>query len=65
MDGRLPTVTVTSNLVHFLLALLIVFPMLLLPGSQLGHPGNHFRIGFGRENLPAAVERLEAFLDRA
>jgi aspartate/methionine/tyrosine aminotransferase len=37
--------------------------VLLLPGSQLGHPGNHFRIGFGRENLPAAVERLEAFLD--
>jgi aspartate/methionine/tyrosine aminotransferase len=39
--------------------------VLLLPGSQLGHPGNHFRIGFGRENLPAAVQRLEAFLDRA
>ena len=38
--------------------------VLLLPGSQFGHPGNHFRIGFGRENLPAAVERLEAFLDR-
>ena len=28
--------------------------VLLLPGSQFGHPGNHFRIGFGRENLPAA-----------
>jgi aspartate/methionine/tyrosine aminotransferase len=39
--------------------------VLLLPGSQFGHPGNHFRIGFGRENLPAAVERLEAFMDRA
>ena len=38
--------------------------VLLLPGSQFGHPGNHFRIGFGRENLPAAVERLEVFLDR-
>jgi aspartate/methionine/tyrosine aminotransferase len=38
--------------------------VLLLPGSQFGHPGNHFRIGFGRENLPAAVERFEAFLDR-
>ncbi|MFL5749666.1 MAG: aminotransferase class I/II-fold pyridoxal phosphate-dependent enzyme, partial [Chloroflexota bacterium] len=38
--------------------------VLLLPGSQFGHPGNHFRIGFGRENLPAAVERLEAFLGR-
>jgi aspartate/methionine/tyrosine aminotransferase len=38
--------------------------VLLLPGSQFGHPGNHFRIGYGRENLPAAIERLEAFLDR-
>jgi aspartate/methionine/tyrosine aminotransferase len=38
--------------------------VLILPGSQFGHLGNHFRIGFGRENMPAAVERLEAFLDR-
>ncbi len=39
--------------------------VLLLPGSEFGHPGNHFRIGFGRTNLPAAIERLDAFLDRA
>jgi aspartate/methionine/tyrosine aminotransferase len=39
--------------------------VLLLPGSQFGYPGNHFRIGFGRENLPEALGRLEAFLDRA
>jgi aspartate/methionine/tyrosine aminotransferase len=39
--------------------------VLLLPGSQFGHPGNHFRIGFGRENLPEAVARFEAFLDRS
>jgi aspartate/methionine/tyrosine aminotransferase len=38
--------------------------VLLLPGSQFGHPGNHFRIGFGRENLPEALARLEAFMDR-
>jgi aspartate/methionine/tyrosine aminotransferase len=36
--------------------------VLLLPGSQFGHPGNHFRIGFGREDLPAGLERLEAFV---
>jgi aspartate/methionine/tyrosine aminotransferase len=36
--------------------------VLLLPGSQFNHPGNHFRIGFGRENLPDAVARLEAFI---
>jgi aspartate/methionine/tyrosine aminotransferase len=38
--------------------------VLLLPGSQFGHAGNHFRIGFGRENLPDALARLEAFIGR-
>ena len=37
--------------------------VLLLPGSQFGYPGNHFRIGFGREDLPAALAELEHFLD--
>jgi aspartate/methionine/tyrosine aminotransferase len=37
--------------------------VLLLPGSQFGHPGNHFRIGFGRENLPEALARLEAYAE--
>ena len=32
--------------------------VLLLPGSQFGHAGNHFRIGFGRQNLPEALGRL-------
>ena len=39
--------------------------VLLLPASQFGYPGNHFRVGFGRENLPEALGRLEAFLDRS
>jgi aspartate/methionine/tyrosine aminotransferase len=38
--------------------------VLLLPGSQFGHPGNHFRIGFGRTDLPEALERLESFAQR-
>lgn len=38
--------------------------VLLLPGSQFGDPGNHFRIGFGREDLPEALARLEAFVER-
>jgi aspartate/methionine/tyrosine aminotransferase len=38
--------------------------VLLLPGSQFGHPGNHFRIGFGRTDLPEALERLESFAGR-
>jgi len=38
--------------------------VLLLPGSRFGHPDNHFRIGFGRVDLPLAVARLEGYLDR-
>ncbi len=38
--------------------------VLLIPGSQFGHPGNHFRIGFGRTDLPVAMDRLEAFAQR-
>ena len=37
--------------------------VLLLPGGAYGHPGNHFRLGFGRRNLPEALERLERFID--
>jgi hypothetical protein len=29
-----------------------------------GYPGNRFRLGFGRSDMPVALERLEAFLDR-
>jgi aspartate/methionine/tyrosine aminotransferase len=36
--------------------------VLLLPGTLYDHPGNHFRIGFGRRNLPQALDQLEAFL---
>ncbi len=35
--------------------------VLILPGSCFGFPGNHFRLGFGRRDMPAALERLERF----
>jgi aspartate/methionine/tyrosine aminotransferase len=38
--------------------------VLLLPASQFGHPGNHFRLGFGRTDLPEALGRLEAYAAR-
>jgi aspartate/methionine/tyrosine aminotransferase len=37
--------------------------VLLLPGTIFEHPGNHFRLGYGRRDLPAALDRLEGFLD--
>jgi aspartate/methionine/tyrosine aminotransferase len=39
--------------------------VLLLPGSMFDDSGNHFRIGFGRKNMPRAVASLEEFLNRA
>jgi len=38
--------------------------VLLAPGSIFGHPGNHFRLGYGRTDMPIALERLEAFVER-
>jgi len=37
--------------------------VLLLPGTLYDHPGNYFRIGFGRRNLPQALDKLSEFLD--
>jgi len=38
--------------------------VLLLPGSMYDNSRNHFRLGFGRKNLPQAVERLEMYLNK-
>lgn len=38
--------------------------VLLLPGSSYDWPGNYFRIGFGRKNMPEALERLERFIQK-
>jgi aspartate/methionine/tyrosine aminotransferase len=38
--------------------------VLLLPGTVFGDEGNHFRLGYGRTNLPAALERLEGYATR-
>jgi aspartate/methionine/tyrosine aminotransferase len=38
--------------------------VLIAPGSIFSHPGNHFRLGFGRSDLPAALAGLERLLER-
>lgn len=38
--------------------------VLIMPGSVLGLPGNYFRIGFGRKNMPEVLSRFEAFLSK-
>ncbi len=44
--------------------LVITSGVLLLPGTMYDHPGNHFRFGFARKNMPQALARLEEFLDK-
>lgn len=36
--------------------------VLLLPSSVYKFPGNYFRIGFGRKDMPEALNRLEKFI---
>jgi len=38
--------------------------VLVAPGTVFGHPGNHLRLGFGREDLPVALDLMEAFTRR-
>jgi hypothetical protein len=34
-----------------------------MPASVYDYPGNHFRVGFGRKNMPEALDKLEEFLE--
>ena len=36
--------------------------VMLVPGNLFGFPGNHFRIGLGRKNLPEALEHVGLYL---
>lgn len=38
--------------------------VMLVPGSVFEYPGNHFRIGLGRKNLPDAVDHVSAYLSK-
>lgn len=38
--------------------------VLLMPASIYSHQSNHFRIGFGRKNMPESLEKLKEFLEK-
>ena len=38
--------------------------VLIMPGSLFNIPGNHFRMGFGRRNMPEVLSRFEQFLEK-
>lgn len=37
--------------------------VLIMPGNIFDYPGNFFRIGFGRKNMPVALDLFEEFLN--
>jgi aspartate/methionine/tyrosine aminotransferase len=43
---------------------LLELGVMVVPGSIFEFPGNHFRLGFGRPNLPDALDRVESVLRR-
>jgi len=38
--------------------------VMLLPGTVYDYPGDHFRLGFARRNLPEALARLDEYVRR-
>jgi len=47
----------------FCLNLLKEKNVLLMPSKYYNHDDNHFRIGFGRKNMPEALEKLKEYLE--
>jgi len=35
---------------------------MIVPGNLFDFPGNHFRVGLGRRNLPEALAQVEEYL---
>jgi aspartate/methionine/tyrosine aminotransferase len=57
-----PRVLAPGGVAHFAEHLLAEQGTLILPGRIYGHEGEHFRLGFGRRDLPEALERMERVL---
>jgi aspartate/methionine/tyrosine aminotransferase len=54
----------TGNIDDFAASLVEREGVLILPGSQFGYRGNHFRLGYGRRDMTEALARLERFCAR-
>lgn len=38
--------------------------VLVMPGTVFGDRENHFRVGYGRTNMPQALQAMEAYAER-
>jgi len=58
-----PSIRWDKDVEDFCRELVLSAGVLLLPGSSYDFGGNrHFRIGFGRKNMPQCLDRLEGYL---
>ncbi|HEU4563598.1 MAG TPA: aminotransferase class I/II-fold pyridoxal phosphate-dependent enzyme [Gemmatimonadaceae bacterium] len=59
-----PALTAGLSIDDFAAGLVEQEGVLLLPGTQLGYPGNHFRLGFGRADMREALEGMDRYCGR-
>jgi aspartate/methionine/tyrosine aminotransferase len=58
----LPQLLLKYDIYQFCQDLLNNYGVVLLPSDVYDYKGNYFRIGFGRRNMPKALEKFEFFL---
>jgi len=59
-----PRLLVKQDVEKFCLDLLEKKGVLLMPSTKFDYGSSHFRIGFGRKNLPEGLKHFEAYLQR-
>ena len=57
-----PSINLNQDVESFCVDLVQKQGVLLLPGNYFDFDDKHFRIGFGRKNMPQALEQLEAYV---
>jgi len=57
-----PRLLVKESVEDFCLDLLKVKNVLLMPSTNYDYSDHHFRIGFGRKNMPEALKKLEEYI---
>ncbi len=58
-----PGLKIEQDVEAFCIALVQAKGVLLLPGTCFDAGSRHFRIGFGRKNLPECIEKFDEFID--
>jgi aspartate/methionine/tyrosine aminotransferase len=58
-----PSLQIERDIETFCVELVEATGVLLLPGTCFDAGNRHFRVGFGRKNLPECIEKFDAFID--